>query len=196
MGKIYEAMIDFFASESWAFTRGDDDETLQMGFSGKNGRWLCVAKALEDTERFLFDSILSVNAPENRRTEVALFLTYANYGLIIPGGAQMDLSDGEVRFCTCVDVEGERLTRSLIRSVVHANLVTTDRYVPGVMSVIYGRQSALSAIHAIEGDIGQAAEGLDEADLRAGAPAIRAGRWNPTGFARPKLTGPDRPDLN
>jgi hypothetical protein len=63
----------------------------------------------------------------------------------------MDMSDGEVRYKTSLDVENDPITTSMIRTLVLINLQTADRYLPGLMLVLYGNRSADDAIHEIEG---------------------------------------------
>ena len=63
----------------------------------------------------------------------------------------MDFSDGEVRYKTSIDVEGGELTFKMWKSLVYANVLTMDRYFPGIMSVVYGGTSPEEAITEIEG---------------------------------------------
>jgi hypothetical protein len=80
---------------------------------------------------------------------VADFLTRANYGLIV-GNFEMDLNDGEVRYKTSIDVEGDELTPALLRNLAYTNVKTMDRYLPGLMSVMYGALTSEQAIHMVE----------------------------------------------
>ena len=77
------------------------------------------------------------------------FLTRANYGLLI-GNFEMDYNDGEVRYKTSIDVEGDRLSKALVKRLVYDNLAVMDRYLPGVLSVIYGGASPTEAIAQVE----------------------------------------------
>jgi len=42
------------------------------------------------------------------------FLTRANYGMMI-GNFEMDFTDGEIRYKTSIDVEGDKLSSALIK---------------------------------------------------------------------------------
>ncbi len=150
MGAIYDTMIQFFKEDDWPFTPLEGKPIIRTAFSGKSGQWSCFAQAREDQQRFLFYSISAVNAPEDKRMAMAEFLTRANYGLII-GNFELDFSDGEIRYKTSIDVEGDRLTTALIKQLVYANVFTFDRYLPGVMAVIYGNVSPVDAINQVEG---------------------------------------------
>jgi hypothetical protein len=59
-----------------------------------------------------------------------------------------------VRYKSSLDFEGAVLTPELIRNAIYPAVQTTDRYLPGLMAVIYGGKSAAEAIAEIEGDSG------------------------------------------
>jgi hypothetical protein len=73
----------------------------------------------------------------------------ANYGMIV-GNFEIDLDDGEVRYKTSVDVEGVTATRQLIQNLVAPNVITMDRYLPGLLSVAFGGKHPAEAIAEIE----------------------------------------------
>ena len=76
-----------------------------------------------------------MNAPGERMAAVAEFITRANYGLII-GNFELDFSDGEIRYKTSLDVEGDRLSQALIKQLVYTNVLTMDQYLPGILAVL------------------------------------------------------------
>jgi hypothetical protein len=151
MGRLLDAMVGFFRADDWNFTEVEGKDVLRMGFSGDNGQWTCFAQAREQQEQFVFYSICPVKAPEEKRPAVAELLTRANYGLVV-GNFELDYSDGEVRYKTSIAAkEGETLTPGLIKHAVYANVLTMDRYLPGIMSVLYSDVSPADAIAKVEG---------------------------------------------
>jgi hypothetical protein len=138
MGQLADKVKEFFIGDDWRFSELEEG-ALRMGFSGRNGNWTCIARPREDRGIFLFYSIAAVNVPEEKRLQVAEYLTRANYGLPL-GNFEMDFSDGEVRFKTSLDIEGEEymLTPAMVKSLVYSNVLTMDRYLGGMMAVIYG----------------------------------------------------------
>jgi hypothetical protein len=68
------------------------------------------------------------------------------------GNFEMDYSDGEVRYKSSLDFEGEPLTTPLIKNAIYPAVQTMDRYLPGLMSVVYGDKSPSEAITEIEGE--------------------------------------------
>jgi hypothetical protein len=150
MGDIFDTAASFFQQDGWPFRQLEGQPILQMGFQGDNGRWTCFAQAREEQKQFIFYSVCSANAPQDKRVAVAEFLSRANYGLII-GNFELDWSDGEVRYKTSIDVEGDHLSPALVKQMVYANVVMMDRYLPGIMQVMYGAASPAEAVAKIEG---------------------------------------------
>lgn len=151
MGAIYDVIKAFFTEDEWPMRELDDQTALNTGFSGDNGQWNCRARADETREQFLFYSYAPKHAPYEVRQLMAEFLTRANYGLLI-GNFEMDFNDGEVRYKTSIDVENDRLTVALVKSLVYANVLTMDRYLPGIEAVIDGQFTPAQAIRMVEGD--------------------------------------------
>jgi len=150
MQNIQDALVSFFEEDSWAFNLLEEPPLLQLPFRGENGSWTCVAQGRDDQEQFVFYSLCPVDAPEQRKAAVAEFLTRANYGLIL-GNFELDYEDGEIRYKTSIDVVNDRLSPELIRNLVYTNVLVMDRYLPGIMKVIYGEVAPLDAVREIEG---------------------------------------------
>jgi len=148
-GQILEAIINFFTEDDWSYTKIQGEPTLSLAFQGENGKWICYAKSRTEQAQFVFYSICPVNAPENKLSPVAEFITRANYGTII-GNFELDYTDGEIRYKTSIDVEGSTLTFSQIKQLVYTNVMMMDEYLPGIMSVIDGGVEAGDAIAQIE----------------------------------------------
>ncbi|MGB5709470.1 MAG: YbjN domain-containing protein, partial [Waterburya sp.] len=90
------------------------------------------------------------NHPQKQRLAMAEFLTRANYGITI-GNFEMDFDSGEIHYKTSIDVGEDRLSTALVQQLVYANVTIADRYLPGIMAVIYGKVSPAEAIAQIEG---------------------------------------------
>jgi len=151
MGQVFETMVEFFSDDEWPFTQIEEHSALRTSFGGDSGEWTCYAQAQEEQKRFLFYSICPVKVPEEKRVAMAEFLTRANYGLIT-GNFEMDFSDGEIRYKASIDVKDDRVSAALIRNLVYANVLTMDRYLPGIMSLTYGDVSPAQAIALVDGD--------------------------------------------
>jgi hypothetical protein len=148
-GQIFAEMVNFFQQDEWPFYPVEGQPVLQTAFEGKNGKWACFARAREQQQQMVFYSICPVNVPENKLMTVAEFLTRANSGMIL-GNFELDFTNGEIRYKTSIDVEGDRVSFALIKRLVYANVTMMDEYFPGIMSVIYGEVEATEAIAQIE----------------------------------------------
>lgn len=152
MAEISETMVHFFEINDWPFAQLEGQEVLSMGFQGENGQWACFAEASEEHQQFVFYSMCPIRVPEDIRLAVAEFLTRANCGLII-GNFELDWGDGEIRYKTSIGVEGDRLSPALMEQLVYTNVLMMDRYLPGILRVIYGNASPSEAISEIENQV-------------------------------------------
>jgi hypothetical protein len=139
----------FLEEDGWHPQRVGDSFVYRVYFAGQNGELACFAQVRVELEQFLFYVVMPVRAPEERRNEMAEFVTRANYGLRI-GNFEMDYEDGEVRYKASLDFEGEALTDNLLRGVIYPAVQTMDRYLPGLLTVIYGSKTPEEAVQEIE----------------------------------------------
>jgi hypothetical protein len=146
---LIATLLKFFTDDDWQFTKLQGESTLRTAFQGSNGEWLCYAKAREDQQQFIFYSLCPIVAAEDKRNAIAQFLTLANYGMTI-GNFELDYSDGEIRYKTSIDVEGDRLTPALIKRLVYTNVLMMDEYLPGIKAVIETGIAPEDAIRAVE----------------------------------------------
>lgn len=149
-GQIYQEMVQFFKKDDWFFVPLEEQPVLQMSFQGNNGKWTCYARAREQQRQFLFYSVVPIQAPENKLANVAEFISRANYGMAV-GNFELDFTDGEIRYKTSIDVDGNQLNFDFIRSLVYTNVMMMDEYLPGIMSVIQGEMEVEAAILRVEG---------------------------------------------
>lgn len=150
MAEMFDTVVQFFEQDGWSYSRAREQPILQMGFQGDNGNWLCYAEAREEFEQFVFYSVCPTNAPEGRRQAVAEFLIRVNYGLVI-GNFEMDLDDGEIRYKTSLDVGDTELSVPLVKNAVYMNVLMMDRYLPGIMAIVYGNVPPAEALAQVKG---------------------------------------------
>ncbi len=146
---LLETVIHFFTTDDWTFTKLQGKPVLQLTCQGENGKWICYAHAREAQQQFLFYSLCPIATPEEKRSEIAEFLTRTNYGMT-SGNFELDFNDGEIRYKTSIDVEGDRLSSALIKRLIYINVAMMDEYLPGIKAVIEQGVSPEAAIWAIE----------------------------------------------
>ncbi|WP_217360014.1 YbjN domain-containing protein, partial [Anabaena sp. UHCC 0253] len=90
----------------------------------------------------------------------------ANYGMI-NGNFELDFNDGEIRYKTSIDVDGDKLSFALIKNLVYANVIMMDEYLPGIINVIESDISPELAINPIEQnqEINQSSDEIEQLPL-------------------------------
>ncbi|MEO1125071.1 MAG: YbjN domain-containing protein [Cyanobacteria bacterium J06639_16] len=146
---ISEIVKQFFDEDDWAYVQLSDPSILQLAFQGSAGRWTCLAQCNNDAAQVVFYSLCPITVPEANYGAIAELLMRANDGLII-GNFELDFAQGEIRYKTSLDVEGDRLTPALMRCLVYANVQTLDTYLPSIMAVLEGQCSPTEAIARVE----------------------------------------------
>lgn len=150
-------VADFLESEEWPYAQlsnssSDNDlplTTLRLAFRGDNGQWSCYVKINQEQQTVCFYSICPVSAEADQCDAIAHFITRANYGMVL-GNFELDFSDGEIRYKTSIDVEGDRLTPALVQNLVYTNVMMMDQYLPGVIAVLDQGLSPEEAIALVE----------------------------------------------
>ena len=141
-----EAMLQ---EDGWQYAPVEGQPTLAMGFRGQNGSWMCYTHIDEERGVLVIYSVTAKAVPEQARQAMADFLTRANFGLVV-GNFEMDLSDGETRFKTSVELGQTEADAQFLRRLLHVNVATLDRYLPGIEGVAQGRTSPMEAIAMCE----------------------------------------------
>lgn len=85
------------------------------------------------------------------KTEMAEFVTRANYGLI-NGNFEMDFRDGELRYKCFVNCDETIPGKETIKDSIYVPAAMFKRYGDGIVSVMFGVKSARDAISDCESD--------------------------------------------
>lgn len=149
MGRILDAVRQFLEEDDWPSSMLEGRLVMKTGFEGKNGQYTCYAQERAEQQQFVFYSIFPVRVPENKLADLSEFITRANYGMII-GNFELDYTDGEIRYKTSVDVEDVEAVAPLVRHTIYANVLTMDKYFPGLMRVLYAGISPADAVREVE----------------------------------------------
>lgn len=147
-GAILTTAIAALNAEAFAFTRLEGTDIITTDWAGANGTWPCFLHARERDEQLLIYSVMAEHIPAERRTVVVEFLTRVNYAMAI-GNFEMDYDDGEVRYKTSVDVEGDHLSVTMARQLFALNVATMDLFLPGIEAVVRGDGSPAEVLASL-----------------------------------------------
>lgn len=131
--------------------RSTPEQTVyKLGMTLDNGRCDTFIDIRTGNNQVLIYTTLPTTVPVNHRVRVAEFLTRANYGLVI-GNFELDFEDGEVRYkATYIYDDTFPNTETIFMRNLFVSFNTMDKYLPGVMSVIYANILPNQAITQIE----------------------------------------------
>lgn len=155
--QAFEVVGQYLEEDGWFPRRLEGKYIYTANYVGANGELRCYAIVRVDLEQFIFYAVAPIKVPEPVRIAAAEYLTRANYGMRI-GNFELDFADGEVRYKSSVDFEGQPLTAGLIRNAIYPAVHVLDKYLSGLMRVAYGGATPSEAIHEIEGTKGDADE--------------------------------------
>ena len=137
------------AEMEWRFGEDAERLTVWMGYGGKRGIYQCILQVHPEHPLVAFYAHVQCRVPEEKRPAMAEFLTRANYGLWL-GNFEMDFKDGEVRYKTSIQLADGELTTGMLSALLRSNLNTIDRYLPGIMSVLWNDVSPEDAVGLAE----------------------------------------------
>ena len=149
---IRKLIKDFFDADQWAYQESDVDDGLMLNFGGKNGTWRCYARIREEAGQFIFYSFAPIEVPSELYLTMADFITRANFGMFI-GNFEFNFATGTLQFRTSIDVEGEsqHLTQGILKHLVYQNVLTMDKYLPGIVAILDDGIEPAQAIQIAEG---------------------------------------------
>ncbi len=144
-----DALTNFFNRRNWMIKVDYDDPGVHTTYAGNNGQFNCFAKLRLEQSQLVFYSIFPIRTPKDKRMLMAELITRANFGMVI-GNFELDFNDGEVRYKSSLDFEGVGLLDKMLENLIHANILTMDRYLSGLYALIYSDRTPLEIIEDIE----------------------------------------------
>ncbi|WP_017303712.1 YbjN domain-containing protein [Spirulina subsalsa] len=147
---LIQATEGILEKQGWQFSVLGDS-VLRIDFNGESTTWVTLVKCIESYQQLLIYSICPNKVSVDRFEGVQEFLTRANFGLKF-GNFEFDYRDGEVRFKTSVQFAGEVDPAAMIEECLSINVITFERYLGGLLQVMFTDISAEEAIAKIESE--------------------------------------------
>lgn len=179
----FDKICQYLDDEEWIYTAKRDRGIIITSGTGSNGTYQVILDHKRDDSILIVYVRLPAKVPQDKRLDIAEYITRANYGLMI-SNFELDFGDGDCRCKGSIDYSGGVLARGMIEQLIGKTAYTMNRYFPGMMRVIYGNLDAKSAIAEIEPSQsrGEAGEALAEALVQALA---SSGEQGASGVATP-----------
>lgn len=145
---LLKATKSILEKQAWQFHELSN-ATIRLDVEGQAATWSTMVKCINEHQQIIIYSICPNKAIAEKLSRIQEFLTRANFGLKF-GNFELDLSDGEVRFKTSIQFAGEIDPEPMIQECLSLNIVTFDRYLPGILQVMFTDVLPEDAIAAIE----------------------------------------------
>jgi hypothetical protein len=145
-----EEMDQSFAEES-------DSPCLRMMLNDSNGFFPCMLLVWPDYPIIGVYTQLQCRVPEEKRLEMADFLNRVNSNGW-HGNFEMDAESGNLRYRTSLNLADGVLTTHMLAALLYGNASAMNRFLPGIMSLIWNDVAAEDAIGFCEDLDGNADE--------------------------------------
>ena len=158
MGKVFSrdisgAIGSFLHNDDWRFSFDENRGIFRFGL-GLKGKMKTLDYIIDvKKDAFITYAISPLSADSDdpqMMAQMAEFLTRANYGLK-NGCFEMDFDDGELRYRSFVDCDGQVPSSEVVRNSIYVTASTFQRYAPGILDIIFGGIGAKEAIAKCEG---------------------------------------------
>ncbi|MGE4549327.1 MAG: YbjN domain-containing protein [Intestinibacillus sp.] len=150
MAITLESLINYLGGRQWNYTVHEDKGYISLRMNMKTVDSCALILHVIDDTTVLFYTVFPIKIPEERRDAVAEYLHRANYGLY-HGNFEMDFRDGEIRYKTTgMTPADEDLDEEVLSRLINLGFAMTDRYAPGILSVLYASDEPAHAIARIE----------------------------------------------
>ncbi|MEI7836064.1 MAG: YbjN domain-containing protein [Planctomycetota bacterium] len=148
MGKIRQAVNRFAKATGWEWQDRNNGMARRTFITGDNGVWPLVLGWDKDDDYFTCRCFCPTHAPAEARLAVAEYLTRVNWMLCLCN-FEMDFKDGEICLRIGLPLSKDSLSQAMIRDIVFSSNAIMDRYLPGLMKVVFGGATAEEAFRQV-----------------------------------------------
>lgn len=145
---LLKSVESILTKQEWKF-HDLGNATIKLNVSGEAATWDTIIKCIDEYQQLIIYSVCPNKSSAEKLESIQEFLTRANFGLKF-GNFELDLADGEIRFKTSVQFAGEVTPDEMIEECLSLNIATFDRYLPGILQVIFTDILPKTAIDNIE----------------------------------------------
>ena len=125
--EVYEQFKDHFDKKNFHYETIDDKLVIKLTVHGEDLPQPTIVHVDEDRGVVQILSPIPARMPEEKRTEAAIAVAAANYGLVT-GSFDLDLSDGEIRYRATHAFRDGEMTEDMVEYMLKVVFFTTDKY--------------------------------------------------------------------
>ena len=146
MTELFDQIEGLLEESSYDFQVADDEEVLRIAISAPEGDWMVYVRVMPSGPCMVY-SKPEFDAASEHRAATSEFITRVNFG-ILAGNFEMDFADGECRFKTAFDSNGESVPDVVFINTLEANLANMHKYLPALQGVASGAMTIDEALTA------------------------------------------------
>jgi hypothetical protein len=148
--QIANTVRKFLTADDWNFSFDDEKGIFTFNLSVKTKMKKISYRVLINDNGYSVYAASPLGADDCLH-EMAEFVCRANYGLR-NGNFELDFRDGEVRYKCYVNCDGQMPSTEIVKDSIYVPYFMMKRYGDGIISVIFGNQTAEDAIRTCEAD--------------------------------------------
>ena len=126
---IRDAVAEVTKAKHWTLEQLPDKLIWTTVVPGNAETYRCYLQIDPELGQLVFYGVLPFAVPPESRLEAAAAVAAINYGLAV-GKFELDLTDGELRFSTGIDVHGTRLDPIVLDTMLTSAVEMLDAYTP------------------------------------------------------------------
>lgn len=123
---MYKLLIKYLQRIGVDYSVIESGKALDFTVESPEGSWNCMMSISEQLG-VGFYSTLHFAVPQDKRTQVALYLMWLNNAHLV-GNFELDLKTGDIRFKTYLDCNGIELTERAIDRTMLVNVTTMQKH--------------------------------------------------------------------
>lgn len=137
MSELIQKAAEYLAQDGMPVTYDGTSPSLQMGVDLEGTQYPMVLRAMDEAQLMAIYTYLPVPIPDDRLSEVALFIAAINQGLLV-SNLELDTHQSMVRCRNSFIMVGNPFTHDYFREAFQTCFTTMHNMHGGVMSVIGG----------------------------------------------------------
>ncbi|MCB9032954.1 MAG: hypothetical protein H6553_03875 [Chitinophagales bacterium] len=145
---LVETITQYLDKIKWKYHL-ENEQQIKFGVKLDKIKLDCLFDVQQENNIVLFYSVFPIMVDYNLRNTISEYITRANFGLKI-GNLEMDFKDGEIRYKTYANTDFNCFNEAIVRHILHANIQTFDRYIQGIVKILFANYTAEEAIHLVE----------------------------------------------
>ena len=146
---VLEQLMQHLDAHDVRYRTYDEPDSICVDFRGEDCTYRLLALLHDEDNIFEVFGCPPFRVPVGARPAIAEAVARANYGLQF-GKLELDFDDGELRYQVTQVLPDERLTDAVIGRTFGAAIAVLDRYLPALLSVIYGNELPVDAVRRAE----------------------------------------------